>query len=205
MSNERTWTEEIMVTNQQLFGALRKLVREVTVRKISVLKPDGDVLFEIPLYYGFTPLLLPFTIPYVALATGAAYLAHYRIQIVREGAPEAEEMAPVTVTAEDIDAAETEEEAAIRQMVESALDGEEAEAEAEAAEAAALATAEANDLTAIKGIGPSMVKALAGLGITTFADLAAADPGALKQQLRDAGVRAPADTASWVEQARGMG
>ena len=55
----------------------------------------------------------------------------------------------------------------------------------------------ADDLTAIKGIGPKYAQQLADIGITTFAQLAAADPTSLDAQL-DA--RAAVD--DWVAQAK---
>jgi large subunit ribosomal protein L17 len=57
-----------------------------------------------------------------------------------------------------------------------------------------------DDLKRIEGIGPKISSALQGAGITTFAQLAAADADQLRQVLRGAGVRV-ADPTTWPEQA----
>lgn len=43
--------------------------------------------------------------------------------------------------------------------------------------------AQADDLTAIRGIGPAIARKLDALGVTTFADLAAADPDDLAAKI----------------------
>lgn len=58
----------------------------------------------------------------------------------------------------------------------------------------------ADDLKRIEGIGPKISGVLQEAGITTFAKLAAADVGRLKQILKDAGVRL-AFPGTWPEQA----
>lgn len=60
---------------------------------------------------------------------------------------------------------------------------------------------EADDLAIIEGIGPKVVKVLAGIGITTFAGLAAADPARISAALQKAGLRMM-DPSGWIEQAR---
>jgi len=55
----------------------------------------------------------------------------------------------------------------------------------------------ADDLTDIKGIGPAYAQRLAELGITTFADLAAADAETLAQQLE-----ARSGVDDWIAQAK---
>ena len=54
----------------------------------------------------------------------------------------------------------------------------------QAAAVAAASDRAADDLTVIKGIGPVVQQKLHALGIRTFHDLAAADPGALVEQLK---------------------
>jgi len=61
---------------------------------------------------------------------------------------------------------------------------------------------EPDDLKVIEGIGPKIASLLANAGITTFAQLAAADVGRLKQILKDAGLERLADPTTWPEQAR---
>ena len=58
-----------------------------------------------------------------------------------------------------------------------------------------------DDLTAIKGIGPGIVRKLDALGVKTFADLAKADPDdlAIKLALRPV---TPARVREWIAEAR---
>ncbi len=70
-----------------------------------------------------------------------------------------------------------------------------------AAEAAAEAEAEADDLTVIKGIGPAIQQKLNNLGITTFADLARADPEGVAERL-DMRMASPNRVREWVAAAK---
>lgn len=76
-------------------------------------------------------------------------------------------------------------------------------APAEPAPASAAPTPGApDDLRRIEGIGPKVEGALHALGITTFAQLAAADPAVLEEQVRARGVRIlPGAPQTWPEQA----
>ncbi len=58
-----------------------------------------------------------------------------------------------------------------------------------------------DDLTTLEGIGPKVSKLLAGAGITTFASLAQADLGQLRELLDGAGYRYM-EPAGWVAQAK---
>jgi predicted flap endonuclease-1-like 5' DNA nuclease len=74
-------------------------------------------------------------------------------------------------------------------------------AEATGAEAEVKAEeAPPDDLTRIKGIGPKTAAALAGGGVRTFAELAAASRQQIERILREAGVRS-GDVDGWREQA----
>jgi hypothetical protein len=57
-----------------------------------------------------------------------------------------------------------------------------------------------DDLKRIEGIGPKISSVFQAAGITTFAQLAAADAGRLRQILKEAGIRI-ADPSTWPEQA----
>jgi predicted flap endonuclease-1-like 5' DNA nuclease len=59
-----------------------------------------------------------------------------------------------------------------------------------------------DDLTVIKGIGPALQNRLRALGITTFADLAAANPDKLMAQLKGAQPLSRARVQHWTEVAR---
>ena len=76
---------------------------------------------------------------------------------------------------------------------------EEIKAEKEAAQAALIAGGE--NFTIIEGVGPAVTILLHKLGVSTFANLAAADADALKEQLRANGNKI-SDPTSWAEQAQ---
>lgn len=59
-----------------------------------------------------------------------------------------------------------------------------------------------DDLTVIKGIGPAVQNRLRGLGITTFADLAAADPDAILRGLKGSQPLTKGKVQAWTEAAR---
>jgi predicted flap endonuclease-1-like 5' DNA nuclease len=59
-----------------------------------------------------------------------------------------------------------------------------------------------DDLTVIKGIGPAVQNKLRALGITTFADLAAADPDAILRQLKGSQPLTKGKVQAWTEAAR---
>jgi small subunit ribosomal protein S2 len=65
---------------------------------------------------------------------------------------------------------------------------------------AAKAPVAADDLTRIEGIGPKTSGVLQDAGISSYDQLAAADPSRLKQILQDAGLRL-GDPTTWPEQA----
>ena len=59
-----------------------------------------------------------------------------------------------------------------------------------------------DDLTVIKGIGPAVQNKLRALGITTFADLAAANPDELMAQLKGSQPLSRGRVRHWTEAAR---
>jgi predicted flap endonuclease-1-like 5' DNA nuclease len=59
-----------------------------------------------------------------------------------------------------------------------------------------------DDLTVIKGIGPAVQNKLRALGITTFADLAAADPDAILRQLKGSQPLTRGKVQAWTKAAR---
>ncbi len=79
-----------------------------------------------------------------------------------------------------------------------------AEAIEEAVEEAAgdMAEAAGQDLTEIKGIGPTYARRLQAVGIMTYADVAAADPEYLREVTRATG--AQADPETWIAEAKAM-
>jgi predicted flap endonuclease-1-like 5' DNA nuclease len=59
-----------------------------------------------------------------------------------------------------------------------------------------------DDLTVIKGIGPAVQNRLRALGITTFADLAAADPDAILRGLKGSQPLTKGKVQAWTNAAR---
>ena len=79
------WTDEILVTGNELVERIKKLVADGNVRRLIIRKPDGDSLLEIPLTAGVAvggtvTILAP-----VLAAIGAltALLAEFRVEVVR--------------------------------------------------------------------------------------------------------------------------
>jgi hypothetical protein len=67
VSEDKTFTEEIKTTGEQLLATVKELVREGNVRRLIVKNEEGKTLIEIPLTLGVVgALLLP-----VAAAVGA--------------------------------------------------------------------------------------------------------------------------------------
>ena len=60
MSEDKTFTEEIKTTGEQLLAKVKELVHEGNVRRIIVQNEEGKTLIEIPLTLGVVgALLLP--------------------------------------------------------------------------------------------------------------------------------------------------
>jgi hypothetical protein len=60
MSEEKTWTEEIQTTGEELLAKLKELVREGNVRRIIIKDEEGKTLIEVPLTLGVVgAVLLP--------------------------------------------------------------------------------------------------------------------------------------------------
>jgi hypothetical protein len=85
MSEERTWTEEIEITANELVDRVKALIEEGNVRRLIIRNADDKTLLEVPLTAGvavggvvtiFTPVL-------AALGAMAALLANVKVQIVR--------------------------------------------------------------------------------------------------------------------------
>lgn len=72
---------------------------------------------------------------------------------------------------------------------------------AKKAKSAPVATAEADDLTKIEGIGKKMATALLTAGIGTYAKLAETSEKQLTQAIKDAGMRFSPSLGTWAEQA----
>lgn len=91
MSNEpgkedRSWTEEIMVTGNELVDRIKTLMAEGNVRRLIIRKPDGQSLLEIPLTAGVAvggvvTIMAPVL---AALGALAALIAEFKVEVIRE-------------------------------------------------------------------------------------------------------------------------
>ena len=86
MSEERkTITEELKIKGSELVSRVKELIAEGNVRKIIVLKENGDVLFEVPMNAGVAVGgVLTMMAPVLAgLGAAAALLTNVRVKIER--------------------------------------------------------------------------------------------------------------------------
>jgi hypothetical protein len=89
LRKQGTWTEEIAVGGRQLIDIIQRLVAKGNVRRLLVMKNDGQVLLETSLTTGATvagafAILAPML---TALAALAALLTEVRVKIVYTGDP----------------------------------------------------------------------------------------------------------------------
>ena len=81
----KRWTEQITVRGGDLGETLGRLVKEATVRKITVKSQAGKTLLEIPLVLGAAGMLI--VGPWTAVLLVAAWLTRVSILIEYEAAP----------------------------------------------------------------------------------------------------------------------
>ena len=98
----KRWTKEISVQGSDLGEALGRLMREATVRKITVKSESGKTLLEVPLVLGAAGMLV--IGPWTAVLLVAAWLTRVSILIEYEAAPTKVEEAVEDVAA-DVQAA----------------------------------------------------------------------------------------------------
>ena len=98
----KRWTEQITVRGGDLGETLGRLVKEATVRKITVKSESGKTLLEIPLVLGVAGALI--VGPWTAVLLVAAWLTRVSILIEYEAAPTKVEEAVEDVVA-DVQAA----------------------------------------------------------------------------------------------------
>ena len=86
MSEEKqAFTEELKIKGSELVGKVRELIAEGNVRKILLLRENGDVLFEVPMNAGVAVGgVLTMMAPVLAgLGAAAALLSNVRVKIER--------------------------------------------------------------------------------------------------------------------------
>ncbi len=83
---ERNWTEEIMVTGNELVDRIKTLVAEGNVRRLIIRKSNGQSLLEIPLTAGVAVGGVVTIIAPVLAALGAlaALIAKFKVEVIRE-------------------------------------------------------------------------------------------------------------------------
>jgi len=85
----RDWSEDLMVTGNELVDRIKKLVAEGNVRRLIIRKPDGESLLEIPLTAGvavggvFT-IMAPVL---AAIGALAALLTEFKLEVIRSNPP----------------------------------------------------------------------------------------------------------------------
>ena len=86
MSDEKKpFTEELKIAGSELVGRVKELIAEGNVRKIVVLKENGEVLFEVPMNAGVAVGgVLTMMAPVLAgLGAAAALLSNVRVKVER--------------------------------------------------------------------------------------------------------------------------
>jgi len=81
MDNEKTRTEEIIVSGEKLVSTIKELVHQGNIRRITVKNREGKSLIEIPLSLGVVGILLLPTL--AALGAIAALVTECAIVIER--------------------------------------------------------------------------------------------------------------------------
>ena len=86
---KKTWEEHFSVDSDQLVGKVQQLIKEATVRKITIKDEGGKTLLAIPMYAGLASLLI--FGPWNAVALLAAWVAKFSIIIERDAPSQEEE------------------------------------------------------------------------------------------------------------------
>jgi Domain of unknown function (DUF4342) len=86
---EKTWTEVIEVTSEELLGSIKRLAAEGQVRRIRLIEPDGDIVLDMPLSIGaIAGGAIVLAAPLLAvLGALAAFVTKVRLEVVRNGTP----------------------------------------------------------------------------------------------------------------------
>ncbi|PWV98795.1 uncharacterized protein DUF4342 [Hoeflea marina] len=87
--HERTWTEEIEVTGEQLVATVKRLAAEGQVRRIRLTEPDGDIVLDMPLTIGaIAGGAIMLAAPLLAIIGAlAVFVTKVRLEIVRDVPP----------------------------------------------------------------------------------------------------------------------
>lgn len=82
MSEEKSWTEEIQTTGEDLVGKVKEIVHEGNIRRIIIKNEEGKTLIEVPLTLGVIgAVLLPV---WAAIGAIAALVTDCTILVEKE-------------------------------------------------------------------------------------------------------------------------
>lgn len=81
MTDERTRTEEMSISGEDLVATVKKLVHQGNIRRIAILNKEGRTLLEVPLTLGVVGALLLPTL--AALGAVAAIVTECKILVER--------------------------------------------------------------------------------------------------------------------------
>ncbi len=81
MADEKTRTEELSISGEDLISTIKKLVHQGNIRRITIQNKDGKTLLEVPLTLGVVSALLLPTL--AALGALAAIVTECKIVIER--------------------------------------------------------------------------------------------------------------------------
>lgn len=205
----KEWTEDLSVAGSELRSTVEQLMKDMTVHRLIVRKPNGEKFFELPAIVGVASGILLWK--FALITVGIARLANYRIVVIRREDLSQEEEIDVVVE-EIIEHGEFD---AVDKMAKEAnefgkhVEDNEIKIEEILIEDDVEKTltppnkVEKNsDLSVIKGIGPKYRQLLAEAGIRSFAELAEMQAVDLQMLLKKSGARAVPNIALWIEQAK---
>ena len=79
-------TSDIIVKGNELIDYIKKLIKEGNVRRLIIKKKNGKAVLEIPLSagVGIGGLLLVLVPVIVAIGSVAAWMAEFRVEVIRD-------------------------------------------------------------------------------------------------------------------------
>ncbi len=81
MTQEKTFTETMKVTGENLLDTVKKLLHEGNVRKIQIVDKNGKTVFDFPMTFGVVGALI--SAPLAILATLIVLAKEYTIKVER--------------------------------------------------------------------------------------------------------------------------
>jgi hypothetical protein len=81
MATEKTFTETMKVTGENLLDTVKRLLHEGNVRKIQIVDKNGKNVFDFPMTFGIVGALI--SAPLAILATLIVLAKEYTIKVER--------------------------------------------------------------------------------------------------------------------------